>query len=338
MRRSLAVLFTAALALTACSSTADSTSTAAPDTTVADTTADTTAVTESPTTDQATTLPAATDPVTTDSVVAPDPARPYDVFVPTSYQKGTPAPLVILLHGYGASGAIQEAYFQVQPLAEERGFLYVHPDGTVNQVGDQYWNATDACCGFGSTVDDSAYLLSIIDAVSAEYTVDPKRVFVFGHSNGGFMSYRMACDHADRIAAIASLAGETFLDPADCSPSEPVSVLQVQGTADGTISYEGGRTPVINKEYPGSRQTVSTWAQYDGCSPTATVSETGLDIEQSIEGQETEAETFDGCPPGIDVSLWTIDGGSHIPNINTATTPYPLTKGIIDFLLSHPKA
>jgi polyhydroxybutyrate depolymerase len=328
MRRFVALLF-ATLLVASCSSTDDA---ATPATSPAASVSSNEA---------STTVPVTTVALST-SATAPgvDPTieRPFDVFTPSSYSADTPMPLVVLLHGFGASGAIQEAYFQVQPLAEERGFLYVHPDGTVNQVGDQYWNATDACCGFGSTVDDSAYLLSIIDAVSAEYTVDPKRVFVFGHSNGGFMSYRMACDHADRIAAIASLAGETFLDPADCSPSEPVSVLQVQGTADGTISYEGGSTPVINKAYPGARQTVSTWSQYDGCNPTATVDENGLDIEQSIEGQETEAETFDGCPAGIDVSLWTIDGGAHIPSINTTTGHYPLTKGIIDFLLSHPKA
>jgi polyhydroxybutyrate depolymerase len=247
-------------------------------------------------------------------------------------------PLVILLHGFGASGAIQEAYFQLQPLAESRGFLYVHPDGTVNQIGRTFWNATTGCCGVGSDVDDVGYVLSIIDAVSAQYEVDPKRVFLMGHSNGGFMSYRLACEASDRIAAIASLAGATYLDQAACDPSEPVSVLQVHGTADETIAYEGGELPFMPDGFPSARQTVSSWAQYNGCGATATPSEEGLDLDQTLPGPETVTETFDGCPAGIDVALWTVEGGSHIPTIALAAPPYPMSEGMIDFLLAHPKA
>jgi polyhydroxybutyrate depolymerase len=336
MRRSLAVLSIAVFALAGCRSSRDSTDTSAADSTPAESTAVESTVVESPvdttvveTTEPATTTPSATTP--------PDSTRPFDVFVPTTYAQGTPMPLVILLHGFGASGAIQEAYFQLQGLAESRGFLYVHPDGTLNQIGRTFWNATDGCCGVASDVDDVGYVLSIIDQVSADYSVDPKRVYVMGHSNGGFMSYRLACEASDRIAAIASLAGATYLDQAACAPSEPVSVLQVHGTADETISYEGDQLPFMVSAFPSARQTVSTWAQYNSCGATATPAETGLDIDQVLPGPETATETFDGCPSGIDVSLWTIEGGSHIPNIATATTPYPLSEGIIDFLLAHPK-
>jgi polyhydroxybutyrate depolymerase len=260
------------------------------------------------------------------------------VFVPSGYDAATPTPLVILLHGFGFSGAVQEAYLQHQPLAEARGFIYVHPDGTNdNVVGRSAWNATPACCAFGSDVDDVGYLLSIIDQVSADHNVDAKRVYFIGHSNGGFMSYRMACEAADRVAAIAVLAGATFDDPADCDPSQPVSVLHVHGTEDDTIAYEGATTPIINEAYPGARQSVSTWAQYNGCDPVATPGEDGLDIDQLIPGPETTTEIFDGCPTGIDVELWTIEGGKHIPDIATPTPPYPLSEGMIDFLLAHPK-
>lgn len=253
--------------------------------------------------------------------------RPYDVFVPSAYDPATPTPLVILLHGYTASGDLQELYWQIQPHAETRGFLYVHPDGTKDTQGNQFWNATDACCNFeGSDVDDSAYIRSIIDGVKAQYNVDPKRVFVMGHSNGGFMSYRMACDHADAVAAIVSLAGATFLDTSQCQPSEPVSVLQIHGTADTTVLYEG------TLAYPGAIATVETWAMYNDCALT-TVPGANLDLDSGIPGDETTVTVYNtGCEAPGHAELWTIDGGSHIPALSDSWAP-----SILDFLFAHPK-
>ena len=265
----------------------------------------------------------------------PDPSRPYDVVVPGTYVQGTPTPLVILLHGFGFDGNVQNAYFGMQTLAEQRGFLYVHPDGTKNQIGKGFWNATNACCGFGAKVDDVGYVTSIIDQVSAKYSVDPKRVFLIGHSNGAFMSYRMACDRAGRVAAIASLAGDTWLDPAKCSPSQPVSVLQVQGTADETINYAGG--DILGAKYPGSKQSVATWAGYNGCGTATTAGSSKFDYDSSLAGAETTTESYSGCPNGIDVALWTINGGVHIPSIGIGNGPPPLISAMLDFLFAHPK-
>ena len=322
MSRLLALLLSSALVVS-CSSNDDTTRTTeapARDTsvTVADTSLPSDTVVE--------TAPD-TVPVTT---VDPTIARPFDVFAPASYSPDTPMPLVVLLHGFGATGEIQEAYFQLQPLAEERGFLYAHPDGTVNTIGRQFWNATDACCGFGAPVDDSAYLLALIDKVEAEFNVDPKRIYLVGHSNGGFMSYRMACDHADRIAAIASLAGATFADVEDCDPSEPVSVLQIHGTDDETILYEGGT--ILGNDHPSAPVTAATWAAYDGCQTTTVEAASSLDLDDFIEGDETSTSVYEGCPSGIDVELWTIAGGAHLP-VRTAD----VSTGIVDFLFAHPK-
>jgi polyhydroxybutyrate depolymerase len=257
--------------------------------------------------------------------------RPYEVFVPSGYDAATPTPLVLLLHGYTASGAAQEFYWQIQPHAEARGFLYVHPDGTEDPGGNQFWNATDACCNFsGSDVDDSAYLRSIIDEVKAQYNVDPKRVFVMGHSNGGFMSYRMACDHADAIAAIASLAGATFSDITQCQPSEPVSVLQIHGTNDTTIGYDGGMNGTVS--YPGAVATTEIWATYNGCDLT-TNGAPNLDLDSGLAGDETTVSIYDdGCAPGGHAELWTIAGGSHIPALSDSYAP-----SLLDFLFAHPK-
>ena len=321
----------AGLNTTVASATDEATATVATTVAPIGTDAATTTASNTATTATVETIAATSPAAATSSTVGLTTDRPYEVFVPSSYDAARALPLVILLHGYTASGAIQEAYFQLQPLAEQRGFLYVHPDGLKDRAGNQFWNATDACCDFARPdVDDSAYLSAIIDQIEAKYSVDPKRIFFVGHSNGGFMSYRMACDHADRIAAIASLAGETFADAAACIPSEPVSVLQIQGTADKTINYQGGS--IIGHDYPGSKATVATWAGYDGCATTSTDAPTKLDLEAKIVGDETTVSAFAGCRNSSAVELWTIDGAGHIP----ALAP-TFSAMVIDFLFAHPK-
>ena len=316
MRSTAAALTAAAILLTACGRGGSSSETTDAPTTVAIT----------PSTAASTTPVDAT--TTAPPVAFAD--RPYDVFVPSGYNAATPAPLVILLHGYSATGDLQELYFQLQPEAEARGFLYVHPDGLINRENKHFWNATDACCDNTQLVDDSGYLTYIIDQVSAAYNVDQKRIYLVGHSNGGFMSYRMACDHADRIAAMVSLAGATWLDTTECAPSEPVNILQLHGTDDQTIKYDGGRT--IFGKYPSAETTVETWSAYNGCT-TATESLGTVDIANNIEGVETTKEGFTGCPADGAVELWTIAGGPHIPGLQTTFAAY-----IIDWLYAHPNA
>jgi len=256
--------------------------------------------------------------------------RPVEVFTPSTYQEGTPMPLVILLHGYTTSGLFQEAYFKMQPLAEQHGFLYAHPDGTKNSRDDRFWNASDACCDFeDSMVDDSAYLRSVIDEIKERYTVDPKRVYFAGHSNGGFMSYRMACDHADAIAAIASLAGAMPFDATQCAPSEPVAVLQIHGTADDVVLYDGGM--IVGVSYPGALESVQQWAELNGCDTTPADGPT-YDLEGQIAGAETSSQAFTGCDPGGHAELWSIDGGGHSPSLSP-----DFAAQIVEFFFAHPK-
>ena len=145
---------------------------------------------------------------------------PITIHVPASYEPGTPAPLAVLLHGYGSNGLETEAFFGFATAAETAGVIYAAPDGTTDLLGSPFWNATDACCNFNnSTVDDSGYLRSLVEAIQAHYNIDDRRIYFAGLSNGGFMSYRMACDHADLIAGIVSVAGATFNNAADCTPT-----------------------------------------------------------------------------------------------------------------------
>ena len=259
--------------------------------------------------------------------------RPFEIDVPAGYDASTPVPLVVVLHGYTGSGAGAKAYFQLAAEARKRRFLTVYPDGTKDSSGNRFWNGTDACCQLTSSVaDDSAYLTALIDRVAEKFSVDPKRIFLAGHSNGGFMSYRMACEHADRIAAIVSVAGATFDDVSACQTSAPVSVLQVHGTSDTVISFTGGS--IFSNSYPGAATSVATWASYNGCASTPKPGGAAkeLDLDEKVAGKDASVTAFAGCKPGGAVELWTIDGGSHEPTLTTE-----FAAKIADFFLAHPK-
>ena len=264
-------------------------------------------------------------------------ARPYTMFVPNSYDKTRPTPLVIMMHGYGASGALEEAFMDLTDAAQTHGFLYAYGDGTVDPTsGSRFWNATDACCNFSNVpVDDVAYINAIREDVSQKYNVDPKRFFLVGHSNGGFMAHRYACDHAEQVAAIVSLAGAVWEDASRCEPSVPVAVAEVHGDMDSEIGYDGG----VNRdrdgaphEYPSAPQTVATWVTKDAC--TQPVADGGtLSLDSTLPQGNTLIARYGGCGQATtDVELWTIHGGSHIPGLT-------LTWGeaVWSFLSAHPK-
>jgi polyhydroxybutyrate depolymerase len=257
---------------------------------------------------------------------------PVRVYVPSSYDPDNPIPLIILLHGYGGSGVGQENYMRFAPLAEEYGFLYAHPDGTVDQGGYRFWNATDACCNFfGSSVDDSGYLLGLVHAIQAQLSVDPDRIHFAGHSNGGFMSYRMACDHSETVAAIASLAGATWFNPVACSPSGPVNVLQIHGTNDNVIRYNGGQ--INGVPYPGAIASTEQWAEFGECDPDPDTNFPPLDLDSSIPGAESTVRRYvENCAPGGSGELWSIVGGSHSPNLSPS-----FSRLVVEYLLAHAK-
>ena len=257
---------------------------------------------------------------------------PITIHVPASYDPGTPAPLAILLHGYGSNGSITKAFFGFATAAESAGIIYAAPDGTTDATGSPFWNATDACCNFtNSTVDDSGYLRALVEAIQAEYNIDARRIYFAGLSNGGFMSYRMACDHADLVAGIVSVAGATFANPADCTPSEPVHILQIHGTADDVIFYAGGVLLAI--PYPGAVQSVETWAQYNGCELTQVVPPDTLDLDANLPDAETTMARYpNGCSLGGSAELWTVNGGPHV------ILPTPdFGAAIAEFMLTHPQ-
>ena len=269
-------------------------------------------------------------PSTTTSTTVVSTARAYSKFIPSSYSKGTSLPMVVLLHGYGATGAMQESYMKFESVAETNKFILVYPDGTVDSSGKQFWNATDACCDFFSAVADDVYLLSILKEMESNYSIDAKRIYFVGHSNGGFMSYRMACKYPDRIAAIASLAGASFFKAADCGAKSSVSVLQVHGTKDGTILYDGGQ--ILGNSYPGAVASATQWATFNQCAQNAVTRSTKLDLEPNISGDETSVMAWTNCQNSSEVELWTMESGAHIPTLKST-----FASKIWEFFAAHPK-
>jgi polyhydroxybutyrate depolymerase len=190
-----------------------------------------------------------------------------------------------------------------------------------------FWNATEACCGFesvfGEQVDDAGFLIRLVDELLATRSIDPKRVYIYGYSNGGFMAHRMACDHADRFAAVVSGAGATFKDPERCAPSAPISVLEVHSRDDDNVLFDGGFAPEVppspETEYPGAIETIEQWGHINGCKgklrfgkrPVFDLADdTGI---EGVEGKETTINRITRCRHGIDVELWSMEGVPHPP-------------------------
>ena len=258
--------------------------------------------------------------------------------LPASYDASQPAPLLIYLHGYGGTGEQGDEYFGLGTRAEHEGFVYAAPDGTLDSDGNRFWGATEACCDFDSSgVDDVAYLTDVITEIQGALAIDPARIALVGWSNGAFMSYRMACERADRIAAVVGLAGAGYADPGLCTPSEPVSIAAIHGTADDVIRFDGGTVfDDAHRPYPGAEETAAAWAAYDGCDASATPNDDRMDLEATLtddgDPAETSVQEWAGCDANAAVQLWTIPNGRHDPSI---TSDFAFS--VIRFLGEHPK-
>jgi len=251
--------------------------------------------------------------------------RTYCVHVPAAPKAGLP--VVLLLHGYTSNGEAQSRYFDLDTFVDKRGFILVKPNGTPDAKGALYWN-TGRHPSAG-VPDDVAYLTAVLQDVVAAFGADTNRIFVVGHSNGAFMANRLACAHGDRIAAIVSLAGA--VDPASCHPATPVSVLTVHGTSDRLIQYAGGKTGVVGA-YASADATLAFWAQADGCKGERTA---GKQLQLTCDGPaaDTSVSSYSGCPAGVAVEHWKLEGVGHVPNFSLPAWPV----AVLDFLWAHPK-
>lgn len=254
--------------------------------------------------------------------------RPTFVNLPEGYSREVPAPLLIDLHGYSGDSTSQTSFTFLITSAEKRGVIYAAPDGLLDSQGNKFWNASKACCNFNNNpVDDVAYIQSLIDEISSKVSVDSNRIYLFGHSNGHFMTYKFACSRPESVAAIAGLAGAMDSDVATCAPSSAVNVLHIHGTSDPTILYDGGS--LFGNLYTSAATSVKTWAQIDKCLTSPQVG-AAFDLIGSLDGPET-TPTIYSCPETT-VELWSINGGAHSPDVDESSA-----LKIVDWFLAHPK-
>jgi polyhydroxybutyrate depolymerase len=251
--------------------------------------------------------------------------RPAQLILPTTYSEATPVPLLIDLHGFTGDGPSQSLFSFMQAAAESRGVAYVAPNGLLDSSGSRFWNASSACCNFGgSQVSDVDYLESLIEEISSKVAIDQSRIYLFGHSNGHFMSYKFACSTEGVVAAISGLAGAMDIDPRTCN-NKPMNVLHIHGTSDATISYEGGA--ILGNRYPSAEKSVAQWALVNSCTKPR---EAEFELLSSMQGPETSQITYACAKKSLE--LWRINGGVHVPILDEG-----FALKTLDWLLTHRK-
>jgi polyhydroxybutyrate depolymerase len=251
--------------------------------------------------------------------------RPAQLILPTTYSEATPVPLLIDLHGFTGDGPSQSLFSFMQAAAESRGVAYVAPNGLLDSSGSRFWNASSACCNFGgSQVSDVDYIQSLIEEISSKVAIDKSRIYLFGHSNGHFMSYKFACSTEGVVTAISGLAGAMDIDPRTCN-NKPMNVLHIHGTSDATISYEGGA--ILGNRYPSAEKSVAQWALVNSCTKPR---EAEFELLSSMQGPETSQITYACAKKSLE--LWRINGGVHVPILDEG-----FALKTLDWLLTHRK-
>jgi len=168
--------------------------------------------------------------------------RTYSVHIPNSYDKTSPTPLVISLHGGGGTGQGMNKLTNFDSIADAENFIVIYPDGF-----EKHWNDGRNVQRYrtqAQNIDDVGFISALIDNISNEVNIDAKRVYVTGISNGAMMSHRLGCELSQKIAAIAPVAGNIPANMASVwSPSRPVSVLIINGTDDPLVPWAGRQRP-----------------------------------------------------------------------------------------------
>jgi polyhydroxybutyrate depolymerase len=268
--------------------------------------------------------------VSHDTIMVGGRVRTYRLYAPSEVGR-VAVPLFVGLHGGGGDGDGDEfsQTSQIERLAESNGFLVVHPDGVpmIGRMGGS-WNA-GLCCVAGSVataenIDDVGFIDALISDIAHQHVLDTNRIYAFGHSNGAVMSYRLACELADRVVAVGVHAGALGIDA--CHPAQPVSVLQIHGDADLAHPIEGGTGPasVPGIDFPPATQGFETLAALNQC-PSGVVTTDG--------GRREDVR--EPCARGTTLKFVTISGGDH--TWGGARSGYDPIAEIVQFLLAHPR-
>ena len=238
--------------------------------------------------------------------------RTYRVHTPTS-PDGTspddkPLPVVIVMHGGGGNAEHMERFDGFNAKADAAGFIVAHPNGTGRRKF-LTWNAGD-CCGSAARthVDDVKFIAAMLDDLAKRYNIDKRRVYATGMSNGAMMSYRLAAELADRIAAIAPVSGTMSVH--DPKPARPVPILHIHGTADSVVPYNGGHGEHTKRigEHMAVADCIATWRKINRCDTPPT----GADLpDQHNDRTTVHIDRYTPQADGAPIELWTIEGGGH---------------------------
>lgn len=240
--------------------------------------------------------------------------RWYRVHVPPSYDPAVPAPVLLAFHGGGGNARQFADQTGLEATADKYGFLLVFPEGTGALGGWPWftletWNAGN-CCGWAVNhhVDDVLFTRDMLDAVEAEWNVDPGQVFATGHSNGAMMCYRLAVEAPDRIVAIAPNAGALGVDGV---PPLPIPIIAFHGRLDCHVPFAGGSgCGISGVDYRSQEETLRPFVLRNGVRlPTGPAERRG------------KAERWEGLAPttGADIFYWwLIDGGHSWPGHGSA--------------------
>ena len=229
-----------------------------------------------------------------------------------------PSSVLFNLHGYGSNALEQMYYTNFNNLAntKENNFILIHPQGaplnTVLTSSSSHWNSGGWT--IGSTVDDVDFIDTIIALVSQKYDLNQNRIYSTGMSNGGFMSYHLACNLSSKIAAVASVTGSMSSETYErCNPDHPTSILQVHGSIDVTVPFQGNSALGMRSV----NDVMDYWKLYNACDvdPTSIIIDY-FDIEIAV-----QHDTYSNCLNDVHVELYKIEGMGH-------TWPYKGRYGI----------
>lgn len=210
--------------------------------------------------------------------------RTYRVFVPSDYNTEIKYPMVINMHGAGSNAIEQQYYSQMDSIAEIEKFIVVYPNAISG-----FWNVYSE-----SGADDVGFNSALIDTMLVNYSIDNKRVYSTGMSMGGFMSYRLACQLNNKLAAIGSVAG--VMAYTSCAPERPVPVCHIHGTADSTI------------EYSLVAPSLDFWTANNGCTDSVVIDLPNVD---TTDQSTVILTTYNPCNDDAEFMLYTINGGGH---------------------------
>ena len=231
--------------------------------------------------------------------------RSFEVYTPESYDGSQAYPLLLVLHGRYGTGKASKEQYGMNAVAEEHGFIVVYPDGY-----EKSWNdGRGEGPAFESNIDDVGFIEKILDHMEFNYTINDKKVYTTGMSNGGFMSMRLGCELAHRFTAVGSVAATMAIDPGSwCSPSREMPVILIGGVADPIVPYNGGEIS-SGSFCVGFEDAFEFWKDNANCVGSES-SELWTD-EFPNDGTQIRMRAFTNCDNNVEVQLYEVLGGGH---------------------------